>query len=342
MFARVVQAIDSHTEGNPTRVLIGGVYVPPLASLVEQRDWIRRNDDGLRRMLNFEPRGNDMMCAVLLLPALRQDADFGAIIMEQDEYVPMCGHCVIGAATTVVEAGAIPISRPVTRVRFDTPAGIVTCHVDVSGGRAREVALSNVPSFLLHRDATVDVEGHGPLTVDVAFGGDFYAIVDGDALGLEIAPDHTGPLIEWAGRIIPAVNAQLRIAHPDRADINRCYETLFTTARTTAGDVKHAVVSPPGALDRSPCGTGTSARLASMHARGLVRTGDDVRFEGLLGTVLTGTVDSATSRDGLDYIRPTIRGRAYITGYHTFVVDPEDPFPAGYRIGPAPRDLSNA
>lgn len=341
MFARVIQTIDSHTEGNPTRIVVGGTSVPTLASIHAQRDWVRTRDDRLRRLLNFEPRGSAMMCSVLLLPALTGDADFGAVIMEQDEYVPMCGHCIIGAATTVVESGMIAVSSPKTTVRFDTPAGIVTCDVDVSGGKARGVSLVNVPSFLLHQDARVTVDGLGPLNLDVAYGGDFYAIVDADTLGIEIRPDNDGPLVAAARAIVPAVNAQLRVEHPDRPDIARCYEVLFTTAKATAGDVKHAVVSPPGAMDRSPCGTGTSARLAMMFTRGEASIGTPIRFEGFLGTVFTGTVESAEQRGGTLYVRPRIEGRAYITGYHTFVLDSEDPFPDGYRIGPAPRDLEH-
>jgi proline racemase len=341
LFTRTVQAVDSHTEGNPTRVVLAGTALPALSSLVEQRDWIRRHDDRLRRLLNFEPRGSAMMCSVLLLPPLRPEADFGAVLMEQDEYVPMCGHCIIGAATTVVETGMVPRVTPTTTVRFDTPAGIVSCAVDVSSGRSGTVSLTNVPSFLLHRDARVAVPELGTITVDVAFGGDFYAIVDADELGVEIRPDNDVPLVEAAGRIIPALNDQLVITHPDRPDIDRCYETLFTTSRTTVGEAKHAVVSPPGALDRSPCGTGTSARLADMYTRGSIALDQAVTFEGFLGTTFTGTVLAAEERHGLTFVRPRIAGRAYITGYHTFVLDPEDPFPDGYRVGRPPRDVEH-
>ena len=340
MYSRVIQATDSHTEGNPTRVVFGAAAVPALGTVIEQRDWVRTHDDRLRRLLNFEPRGSAMMCSVLLLQPVRDGADFSAIIMEQDEYVPMCGHCIIGAATTVAERGMLPTVEAVTTIRFDTPAGIVTCDVDMSGGRPRDVTLSNVPSFLLHREATLVVDGLGPLVVDVAFGGDFYVIVDADALDIQIRPDNEAPLLDASRRIIPAVNEQLSIVHPERPDIDRCYEALFTTTRVTAGDVKHAVVSPPGAMDRSPCGTGTSARMAAMHARGSAPIGEAILYEGFLGTVFSGTVESAEERDGVTYISPRVTGRAYITGYHTFVLDPEDPFPDGYRVGPAPRDLS--
>src|SRR5918995_3161043 len=221
-FRRLIQTIDSHTEGNSTRVITGGYPMPPGRTLLEKRAWLWRQDDGLRRMLNFEPRGHGMMCSVLLMPPLTEDADFSVIIMEQDEYVPMCGHCIIGTATTLVASGMVPAIEPVTTVRIETPAGLVACEVEVANGRVGAVGFTNVESFLLHRDAGIVVEGLGELMVDVAYGGDFYVIVDADSLQLRLTPDNDAELIAAAKRIIPAVNAQLHIAHPERADINRC------------------------------------------------------------------------------------------------------------------------
>ena len=330
---RLIQTVDSHTEGNPTRVIVGGVAVPPGRTLLDKREWLRTHDDGLRGLLNFEPRGNAMMCSVLLLPPLTEGADFAVIIIEQDEYVPMCGHCIIGAATTVVATGMIPPREPETRVTFETPAGLVTCQVAVQNGAVASVSLTNVPSFLLHRDAPVVVDGLGGLTVDVAFGGDFYALVDADRLGFELAPHNEAALVAAAHRIIPAVNAQLPIRHPDRPDIDRCYETLFTSRKVTTGDFKHTIVSPPGALDRSPCGTGTCARLATEFAKGRLGLQEQRRFEGVLGTCFAGQVMAVETRNDITYVIPRIQGRAYLTGFHQFVVEPGDPLPEGYRIG---------
>jgi proline racemase len=340
-FRRVIQTVDSHTEGNSTRVVVGGYPVPPGRTLLDKRAWLWRNDDGLRRMLNFEPRGHGMMCSVLLLPALDEAADFSVIIMEQDEYVPMCGHCIIGTATTVVATGMVAAVEPVTRVRFETPAGLVGCEAAVDSGRIGAASFVNVESFLLHRDADVGVEGLGALTVDVAYGGDFYAIVDADPLGLALGPHNDTALVAAAARIIPAVNDQLDIRHPRRPDISRCYQTLFTSAKTTAGDVKQTIVCPPGSLDRSPCGTGTSARVAAMFTKGEVGLNQPVRFEGVLGTCFTGAAVSAETDGGITYVRPRVTGRAYITGFHQFVLDPEDPLPFGFRIGPEPREAPN-
>jgi proline racemase len=237
-------------------------------------------------MLNFEPRGHGMMCSVLLMPPCVEGADFSVIIMEQDEYVPMCGHCIIGTAMTVVAIGMVEAREPITTVRIETPAGLVACEVEVEGGKIGPVGFENVESFLLHQGARIEVEGLDALPVDVAYGGDFYVIVDADGLGLRLTPDNDAAMIEAARKIIPAVGAQLEIRHPERPDINRCYQTLFTSAGATTGDLKQTIVCPPGSLDRSPCGTGTSARLAALYARGTIGLEEALRFEGVLGTAL--------------------------------------------------------
>jgi proline racemase len=277
------------------------------------------------------------MCSVLLMPPLADDADFSVIIMEQDEYVPMCGHCIIGTAMTLVASGMVPAIEPITTVRIETPAGLVSCEVEVASGRIGAVSFTNVDSFLLHRDAEIAVEGLGQLTVDVAYGGDFYVLVDADPLGLRLTPDNDAALIAAARKIVPAVNAQLRIAHPERADINRCYQTLFTSKHTTTGDLKQTIVCPPGSLDRSPCGTGSSARVAALYAKGEIGLEHPVRLEGVLGTCFSGTAVSAEERGGILYVRPKVTGRAWITGFHQFVLEPDDPLPDGFRIGFPPR-----
>jgi proline racemase len=337
IFRRVIQTVDSHTEGNSTRVITGGYPIPPGRTLLEKRTWLWRHDDGLRRMLNFEPRGHGMMCSVLLMPPVDEGADFAVIIMEQDEYVPMCGHCIIGTAMTVVATGMIPATEPLTTVTIEAPAGLVRCEVEVQGGRVGGVSFTNVESFLLHRDAKVAVEGRGEVVVDVAYGGDFYAIADADALGLRLAPDNDAALIAAAQRIIRAVSRQLEIAHPERPDINRCYQTLLTSAAAGAGDLKQTIVCPPGSLDRSPCGTGTSARVAALHTRGELPLHKPLRFEGVLGTCFVGEAVAAEQRAGVTYVRPKVTGRAWITGFHQFVLDPDDPLPDGFRIGHPPR-----
>ena len=337
-FARMIQTIDSHTEGNSTRVIVGGVPVPPGNTLLERREALWRHDDGLRRMLNFEPRGHGMMCSVLLLPPLG-DADFSIIIMEQDEYVPMCGHCLIGVATTIVATGMKPAVEPATRLRIETPAGLVEAEVQVSGGHVGAVSFVNVESFVLYVQVPVEVPDLGRLTVSIAYGGDFYCFVDADAIGVELGPHCEPQMLAVAQKVIPAVNEQLVIRHPKRPDINRCYQTLLTSAKTTVGDYRQAIMCPPGSLDRSPCGTGTSARVALLHTRGELALGEERRFEGPLGTFFTGAVASSGRQGEILYVRPRVSGRAYRTGFHRFVLEQDDPLPDGFRIGPKPRDV---
>ncbi|MCC6468419.1 MAG: proline racemase family protein [Alphaproteobacteria bacterium] len=336
---RSIHTVDSHTEGNPTRVIVGGVKVPPGATLLDKRAWLMANDDGLRRLLNFEPRGSGMMCSVLLLPAERKDSDFAAIIMEQDEYVPMCGHCIIGTATTVVATGMVAMKSPVTTVRFDTPAGQVACDVAVKDGAVQSVSFDNVDSFVLHDKATIDVEGIGKTEVTVAYGGDFYAFVDADKIGLDLSPHNDGRLIDTWRRVRGAVGRQLKTVHPERPDIDVCYQVLFTSSKKTSGDYKQTILCPPGAIDRSPCGTGTSARVALLYTRGEMGLNQPRKFEGVLGTYFTGEAVKVEKRGGVTYVRPRVTGRAYVTGYHHFVLDPADPLPEGFRIGNAPRKM---
>lgn len=286
-------------------------------------------------MLNFEPRGSGLMCSVLLLPAETDEADFAVVIMEQDEYVPMCGHCIIGTATTVVAEGMVERVEPMTIVRFDTPAGLVTCEVEVSDGRVGAVSFNNVESFVLLNRVPLSVPEIGDLTVDVAYGGDFYTFVDADEIGLALGPDNDAGLIAAWTKIRAAVGEQLNVVHPEDPGINSCYQVLFTSAKTTTGDYRQTILCPPGSLDRSPCGTGTSARTAMLFTRGEVTMNDPKRFEGPLGTCMIGQAIASEERGGITYVTPRVTGRAYITGRHEFMLDPDDPLPNGYRIGPA-------
>ena len=331
---RIVRTVDSHTEGNPTRVIVEGAPAPPGDSLLARQQWLAGHDDALRKLLCFEPRGGGLMCAVLLMPSVDADSDFSVIIMEQDAYVPMSGHCIIGAATTVVETGLVPMQSPVTVVRFDTLAGQVTCYVDCDGDAARSVTFDNVDSFLHQGGAPIEVEGFGRLAVDIAYGGDYYAIVDADKLNLELRPDREAEMIAASVAIREAVAEQLHVAHPEEPRINQCYQVQFVSGRTGTGDYKQTILSPPGAVDRSPCGTGTSARLACLYSRGEIGLGQPKRFEGVLGTCFTGQVTRAETRNGITYVTPRVTGSAFITGHHQFVLYEGDPFPTGFRLGP--------
>jgi proline racemase len=333
---RVIQTVDSHTEGNPTRVVVGGIATPPGKTLQERCDWLRTHDDRLRQLLNFEPRGSAMMCSAIVMAPIGA-ANFSVLLLEQDEYVPMCGHCMIGVATTVVETGMVSAAEGSVSLAFETLAGVVTAVVHVRDGSVTGVTLQNVGSFLLEGGLALKTRDLGEVRTDIAFGGDFYAIVDADALGLDLSPANEAAAAHAAAQIIAAVNNQVSVVHPDNPSITRCYETLFTTNKVMHGNFRHAVVSPPGAYDRSPCGTGTSARLALMYANGQIGIGQPTRFEGVLGTFFEATITSVEERPERTIVHPAVTGRAYLTGFHSFLLDPTDPFPGGYRIGPQAR-----
>jgi proline racemase len=219
-------------------------------------------------------------------------------------------------------------------VRFDTPAGLVTCEVAIKDGRTKGVSFTNVDSFLLLREAEIAVEGLGRLAVDVAYGGDFYAVVDADALDLDLDVANEAALIAAARVIRPAVEAQLDVRHPERADIDHCYMVQFISKKTgSGGDLRNTVVAPPGTLDRSPCGTGTSAQVARLVTLGELEPAQRLRLEGPLGTFFDGEAVTTQQRGDHFYVTPRVTGRAYITGLHQFVLEPDDPFPAGYRVG---------
>lgn len=333
---RKIHTVDSHTEGNPTRVIVGGVPVPPGKTLYEKIAWLQNNDDALRRLLNFEPRGGGLMCSVLLMPPLQQpDAHFSIIIMEQDAYVPMCGHCAIGTATTIVAEGMIEVQEPITSVKLETPAGLVIADVSVSNGEPTSVTITNVESFLYKENIDIQTKRFGTLTIDIAYGGDFYPIIDADALGIPLEARNEAQILAAAIEIREAVMSQLDIQHPENPNINSCHQVQFISQSTHSGDIRNTVVAPPAAMDRSPCGTGTSALTAIAYTRNQLKLNNALKVEGPLGTFFCGKPIAAEKRKGIVFVRPQVTGRAFITGYHQFVLTPNDPFPTGFQVGHA-------
>ncbi len=329
---RLVQAVDSHTEGMPTRVVTGGVGVFPGATMAERREWFIANNDELRTFLMCEPRGHAAMSGAILQPPTRPDADVGVLFIEVSGVLPMCGHGTIGVATVLVETGLVPVVEPVTTIRLDTPAGLVVAEVQVDDGRALAVTLCNVPSFVLGLDRTVEVPGLGGVDYDLAFGGNFYAIVDLERLGLPFERAAKQRLLDAGLAIMAAINADDEPRHPLREDIRGCHHVYLQAPGSTARHSRHAMVIHPGWFDRSPCGTGTSARMAQLHARGELPLETDFVNESFIGTRFTGRLVERTEVAGHDAVVPTITGRAWVTGTSQFQLDPRDPFPAGFEL----------
>ncbi len=330
--ARLVTAVDSHTEGMPTRVVTGGVPALPGATMLERKLRFEAERDDLRLLLMREPRGHAAMSGAILQPPLLPGADWGVLFIEVSGLLPMCGHGTIGVATVLVETGMVLVEEPVTTIRLDTPAGLVEARVAVRDGRADSVTLRNVPAFVEALDATVDVPGFGELTYDMAFGGNFYALLPAAAIGLEVRPEHAAAFIDAGAAVMAAIDQVARPVHPEDARIAGCHHVVFHEPGAGGSDARAATSIHPGWLDRSPCGTGTSARLAALHARGELAVGAPFVNASILDTRFTGRLVAETTVAGRPAVVPEITGRAWLTGTATYGLDPTDPFPAGFSL----------
>jgi proline racemase len=330
--ARMFSAIDSHTEGMPTRVVTGGVGALPGDTMFERKQYLETRLDDVRQLLMYEPRGHSAMSGAILQPSSRPDADWGVLFIEVSGCLPMCGHGAMGVATVLVEAGMVSVTTPVTSVRLDTPAGLVVADVAIEDGHASDVTLTNVPSFVLDRGLTVDVEGLGTIAYDVAFGGNFYPIVAATSLGLELELHHLPELIRRAMGLMESVNSSAPPVHPQNDQINVCHHVLITGPGRDGSSARNTVVVNPGWIDRSPCGTGTSARMAHLHALGDLSLDEPFIHESILGTRFVGRLTGSTRVGPYEAVIPTITGRAWITGTAQYMLDPSDPFPAGFLV----------
>ncbi|TGB15394.1 proline racemase family protein [Streptomyces sp. MZ04] len=330
----VFHAVDSHTEGMPTRVITGGVGVIPGATMAERRLHFIEHMDGLRTLLMYEPRGHAAMSGAILQPPTRPDADYGVLYIEVSGLLPMCGHGTIGVATVLVETGMVPVTEPVTTVRLDTPAGLVTVEVQVSDGAATAVTFTNVPAFCAALDSKIAVPGYGTVTYDLAFGGNFIAFVELDALGLPFDRERKDDLRAAGLAVMDAINASTqRPVHPERSEIAGVKHVYLAAPGSDANRSRHAMVVHPGWFDRSPCGTGTSARMAQLHARGQLPLNQDFVNESFIGTRFIGRLTDETTVDrGVPAVVPTVTGRAWITGTAQYFLDPDDPFPGGFLL----------
>jgi trans-L-3-hydroxyproline dehydratase len=329
---RSITVVGCHAGGEIGNVVIAGVEPPAGATVFEQMQTLRA-DDSLRRFLLREPRGSVATHANLLVPSTRSDCEWGYIIMEPTEYPAMSGSNTICVATVLLERGLVEMREPETVLRLEAPAGLVEVRVACREGRVESVELTNVPSFVAHLDAPLEVDGLGTLTVDVAFGGMWYAIADAAALGFAIEPHEARELSRVGELIRTAARAQLPCVHPENPAIAGVSIVQIAQPWQGVGAVtRNAVVVAPGRLDRSATGTGLSARLAVLHARGLMRVGDAMTHASVLGTTFDGRIVSETDVAGTPAIVPAIRGSAWITGVTELYVDADDPFPEGYLL----------
>lgn len=331
---RTVHVVSCHAEGEVGDVIVGGIASPPGNTLWEQRTFIEQ-DDRLRKFILNEPRGGVFRHVNLLVPPKHPEAQIAWIIMEPADTPPMSGSNSICVATVALDTGIVPMTEPVTELVMEAPGGLVRVRATCRDGKAERITITNVASFADRLSVPLEVEGMGTLTVDTAYGGDSFVIVDASALGFEIVPNEARDLVDLGIRITAAANEQIGFQHPLIEDWNHLSFCQF------AGDLQkvdgewvgsNAVCIRPGKIDRSPTGTGCSARLAVLHARGVMQPGDRYRARSIIGSEFVCQIQSVTKVADRPAIVPTVSGRGWITGTHQWMLDPSDPWPEGYRI----------
>jgi proline racemase len=342
----MITAVDAHACGEPGRVITGGVLDVPGKTMFEKKIYLEKKADHLRRRMLREPRGYPASCCNLILPPAHPEADAGFVIMEQVEYPPMSGTNTICVVTVLIETGMVPVSEPVTRLKLDTPAGLIAVEAEVRHGKVKKVTFQNVPAFATHLDTPLEVRGLGTVTVDVAYGGMFYAIAEAAPLGFRLTPDEGRDIVRMAEMIKAAAREQLSVVHPENPGIaGVTIAQISGPPSRPEAHAKNAVVvstgtldwsrpqSWTGVLDRSPCGTGTCAKMATLHAKGKLALHQDFVHEGILGTTFTGRLIEETRVGPYAAVVPTLSGQAWITGFAQYVLDPDDPFPDGFTVG---------
>lgn len=344
--SNMIQAVDVHACGEPGRVIVGGVLDVPGTTMFDKMQYLATKADGLRQRMLREPRGYPALCCNLILPPTHPDADAGFVIMEQVEYPGMSGSNTICVTTALLETGMIPMQEPVTELTLEAPAGLIRVQAECANGKVRRVTFKNVPAFATHLDAIVEVPHLGTVKVDVAYGGMFYVIAEAAQFGLKLTADEGGDIVRITEMIKAAAAEQLPVTHPDQPGFSGITIGQLTgPAHNPTNHMRNVVTVSTGKLDwdrpttwtgvidRSPCGTGTSARMAMLFARGKLGLNQDFHHEGVLGTVFTGRLIAQTQIGPYTAVVPTISGTGWITGFAQYVVDPEDPYPNGFTVG---------
>jgi trans-L-3-hydroxyproline dehydratase len=331
-WSRTITTIDAHTGGEPLRIITSGL--PPVKgeTILERRRWFRDNHDDIRRILLWEPRGHADMYGAILTPPVSAEADYGVLFLTNEGYSTMCGHGIIALTTALLETGAFPMQAPETSITFDAPAGLVRARACTDGEHVASVSFVNVPSFQLATNVELELSV-GKVIVDVAFGGAFYALVDAKAFGTSVRKDRIGELIVLGMEVKHAVESTMEVVHPLEQDLRGVYGTIISDDPVTeTGDGRNVTIFAEAEVDRSPCGTGTSAKLANLYANGKLGIDEPYVHESIIDTVMTGRILSESAVGAYPSVITEVSGRGFITGFHTFVVDPNDPTNQGFLV----------
>ncbi len=343
---RMITAVEAHAEGEGGRVITGGMPHLPGASVFEKMQYMQAHHDDIRTLMLREPRGNPALCCNVLVPPCHPDAQMGFIIIEQTEYPPMSGSNTICVTTVLLETGIIPMVEPVTNLTLETPAGLITVKATCIDGKVERVEFTNVPAFAMHIGVPLVVPGYGEVEVDIAWGGMFYVLAEAAQFGIDPIAANGSEIVRASEAMRAAAALRYPVVHPENAAITGpTISALTAPPRDPLTDGRGAITvssgtydparpnALTGALDRSPCGTGTCAKMAVLHAKGLLDVGQDYVNAGPLGTTFTGRIEKTQKRAGYDAIVPSLSGRGWIYGVTQYTLDPSDPFPAGFTVG---------
>ena len=328
-----INTIDAHTAGEPFRVITSGVPEPVGDTILEKRRYAKKHLDHIRRTLMFEPRGHADMYGCLITEPVTQDADFGILFIHNEGFSTMCGHGIIAITTVAVETGFVKPKTPGQTIKIDTPAGLVTARPNMNGGRVASVTFENVPSFAPKLNETIEVPGLGKIAYDLGFGGAFYAFVNARDIGLKCTPEYFSELVEKGRLIKNTIMASKEIIHPIEEDLSFLYGTIFVdTPDLENVHSRHCCIFAEGEVDRSPTGTGVSARLAILNKRNEIEPGVDIVINSILNTSFTCRIAELTQIGNQNAVIPKVTGSGYITGMHEFLIDPDDPLNQGFIL----------
>lgn len=330
---KLFRTIETHTLGQPTRNVVSGFRNIPGKTMAEKYSYMKDYEDWFRKLLSYEPRGSDIMSGTLITEPCTPETDFGVLYFEASGWMPMCGHDTIGLSVALIESGLADVKEPITTIKLDTAAGVVTVEANVKDGVVESVSFLNAPSLVLKRNITVNTKDFGNLTLDISWGGNVYAILSSESIGLTLETHNCGQLIEAAQSIAKDINEQVEIKHPELSFVDCVTHIEFSGPPETAdADIQNCVVALPKVIDRSPCGTGTSAKAALLFDQGKLSVGDSFVHESIIGSLFKCEIVEETIVGGITAICPKITGNACVIGFATWILDPKDPFPEGFIL----------
>ena len=330
---KLIRTVETHTLGQPTRNVVSGFPNVPGKTMAEKYTYMRKHEDWFRKLLTYEPRGSDIMSGTLITEPCTPGTDVGVLYFEASGWMPMCGHDTMGVSVALIESGLVQVQEPVTVINLDTAAGVVKVEAQVENGVVKGVSFLNAPALVLKRNVIVNTKEFGKLNIDISWGGNVYAILPVESVSLTIEPKNSSRLIEAAQSIARDINEQVKIQHPELPFVDSVTHIEFSgPPKSTEADIQNCVVALPKVVDRSPCGTGTSAKAALLFDEGKLKVGDSFVHESIIGSLFRCEIAEETRVGGIAAIRPKVTGNAYIIGFATWILDPEDPFQEGFML----------